>query len=211
MIVYKATAPNGKAYIGRTRQRLCRRRHDHIKDVRRGSRIPFHCAIREFGADKFVWEVLRNAGSIAEADWLERNYIDRLNTMIPNGYNATTGGTNCTFCEEAKAALSAAQKGKPKCAGHGAKVSAALKGKPKSEAHKAAMRKPKSAEHRAAMSAAAKKRWADMPADVRTGYCEKLAQIRFGKKHSPETKAKISAKLRFIKQKQKGARTCITT
>ena len=186
MIVYKATAPNGKSYIGRTGQKLYRRRHDHEKDMRRGSQIPFHCAIREFGVDKIKWEKIADAGSVAEADWLERNYIARLNTLLPNGYNATTGGDNAVYSAETRAAMR-----KPRSAAGRANMSAAAKARfarmtdKEYSAYSAAVR--------ANMSAAQKARYAAWTDEDRAAWAAKISAATKGKPKSAAGRANMSA------------------
>ena len=104
--VYKATAPDGKAYIGRTSQGMAHRRQDHEKEARTGSEFPFHCAIRKHGADKIEWKVIACVDTIAEANWLEMHYISEYNTIVPNGYNAQAGGKGGAHCAETKAKIS---------------------------------------------------------------------------------------------------------
>ena len=197
MIVYKATAPNGKAYIGRTGQKLYRRRHDHEKDMRRGSQIPFHCAIREFGVDKIKWEKIADAGSVAEADWLERNYIARLNTLLPNGYNATTGGENAVYSAEARAAMR-----KPRSAAGRANMSAAAKARfarmtSEERAAFSAAVKARFArmtdEEREAWAAAQRARFARMTDEERAAWAAKMSAATKGKPKSPEARANMSA------------------
>ena len=56
-IIYCATAPDGRRYIGQTINSLEFRRRRHLSDAQR-SRLPFHEALREQGADNFRWDVL---------------------------------------------------------------------------------------------------------------------------------------------------------
>ena len=58
-IVYRATGPSGKSYIGATRKTLEGRKHWHYVDAcHRESHLLFHQAIREHGFDAFQWKVL---------------------------------------------------------------------------------------------------------------------------------------------------------
>lgn len=90
-IVYKATAPNGKSYIGITITNLEERIRCHLKAVMKGSKFPFHSAIRKYGKDKIRWELIDKASSWEKLCKLERKYIKEFETY-KNGYNLTLGG-----------------------------------------------------------------------------------------------------------------------
>ena len=191
MIVYRATAPSGRAYIGQTIQSLSARRKSHENKARNGSRNPFHCAIRKYG-DKIKWEMLCRATSIAALNWIEPRYIAAQNTLLPHGYNAKTGGENGEHCAEARAKISAKMTGREFSPEHRAAISAKLKGRklpPEHRAKIAAGNKGKtiSPEHRAKLSAVHTGKV--VSPDVRAAISAKLT----GRKRSPETRAKISA------------------
>ncbi len=50
--------------------------------------------------------ILENELSVSELNEKETFYIQKLNTLSPNGYNKTLGGFNKSLCEEAKTKLS---------------------------------------------------------------------------------------------------------
>ena len=54
--------------------------------------------------------ILENELSVGELNEKETFYIQKLNTLSPNGYNKTLGGFNKSLCEEAKTKLSAETK-----------------------------------------------------------------------------------------------------
>jgi predicted GIY-YIG superfamily endonuclease len=59
MLVYQATNRiNGKCYIGVTTRLLAKRRAQHHVFANRGSRSPFHQAIRKYGKENFAWEII---------------------------------------------------------------------------------------------------------------------------------------------------------
>ena len=93
--IYKMTNKiNGKVYIGQSID-INKRIKEHFwkatneKDVSYNSAI--HQAIRKYGAENFDWEILEecNADVIDEK---EVQYIQKFNSLVPNGYNILTGG-----------------------------------------------------------------------------------------------------------------------
>lgn len=94
MIIYKATNKvNNKCYIGQTINALSYRRMHHYKDANSGRySVYFHHAIRKYGKDNFIWEVLENCNSKEELDEMEFHYIKQYNSFKPSGYNMTLGG-----------------------------------------------------------------------------------------------------------------------
>ena len=86
-IIYRATAPNGKSYIGQTCQRIKKRIGQHAV-----SKSIFGNAVRKYG-DKMRWEVLSTEPDVESANKAEIAAIAKYNTTIPNGYNFTTGGS----------------------------------------------------------------------------------------------------------------------
>lgn len=91
---------NGHKYIGQTNN-LARRKKQHIQDsihCHKGHEVsyelPFHRAIRKYGIDNFDFEILEE---IDTEDWekvneLESKYINKMKTIIPNGYNLQARG-----------------------------------------------------------------------------------------------------------------------
>ena len=60
-IIYKATFPSGKAYIGQTTKSLGKRKRQHVRKALSGSPFPFHAAIRKYGAENVKWEIIARA------------------------------------------------------------------------------------------------------------------------------------------------------
>ena len=59
VVVYQATnLMNNKRYIGVTKRGLSVRRKQHLADARRGSGVPLHAAIRKYGCENIMFEVL---------------------------------------------------------------------------------------------------------------------------------------------------------
>lgn len=92
--IYKATAPNGKVYIGLTCKTLTIRRRQHLSDAARfpaGTRL-FCNALRKYGAS-MKWEVLETGGGQEWAAAREQHYIALYGSNEPeHGYNLTKGG-----------------------------------------------------------------------------------------------------------------------
>lgn len=82
---------SGKGYVGQTAcsdhsQRL----NAHRKGNRKGSAIA--AAVRKYGWDSFESSVLETCTSQAELDEAEAQWIERLGTLAPAGYNIRGGG-----------------------------------------------------------------------------------------------------------------------
>lgn len=92
MIAYRVTNLNDKkVYIGKTTQTLSQRKSAHLQSVKGGSESNFHRAVRKYGNDSFIWEVLGEYDTIEEMDYAEVNYITEYDSY-KNGYNMTKGG-----------------------------------------------------------------------------------------------------------------------
>lgn len=113
MIIYKVTnSLNGKVYVGMTKHDLAFRRMKHIGDARRSSSGSiFHAAIRKYGVDAFIWEVIDRAGSMEELKTKEKEWILKVNSRCPEGYNLTEGGdgvvspSECTLLKRSRSVL----------------------------------------------------------------------------------------------------------
>ena len=83
--IYKITnTVNNKSYVGYTTNPTARwEAHRHNQ----GSKLVFQ-AIKKYGEDKFTFEVIAE-----DTVDNEQKYINEHNTMAPNGYNLTEGGS----------------------------------------------------------------------------------------------------------------------
>ena len=109
--IYCLTSPSGKKYIGQCVKYLSSgkkwgyisRWKEHIRD----SKTKNYCrllnnAIVKYGEENFKVELITEC-NILEMNQLETYYISFYNTLTPNGYNLTTGGSNlCRQSEETK-------------------------------------------------------------------------------------------------------------
>lgn len=163
--IYKITNQvNGKSYIGQTVHDAVKTRiRDHLSDKgTRGNRI-LKRAIAKYGKDAFTYEILHD-GIIPEfLDDLEKEAITKFNTLVPHGYNLTTGGEGMLgYRHSAKARQKISEAGK------GKKRSKQARRK-MSEAHRGRKRKPHSEETK-----------------------RKISRANKGRKHSEEAKRKMS-------------------
>jgi len=91
-IVYKHTAPNGKAYIGITKQSTAKRWQNGLGYA---TQQLFWRAIQKYGWDSFDHEVLEENLEIADAFEREKQYIEEYKTYDKRyGYNVHMGGTS---------------------------------------------------------------------------------------------------------------------
>lgn len=90
--IYLATSrTSGKSYIGKTSRSIDARWQEHKRA--RKSMLPFHKAIRKYGADDFVVKEIALVDNKEEMDRLEKFWILELKTYIKDfGYNLSFGG-----------------------------------------------------------------------------------------------------------------------
>jgi group I intron endonuclease len=96
---------NDKIYVGQTWRPL-------LKRIYEGYRHSHHIsnAIKKYGKDKFYYTVLTVCGTQEIADYWERHFIIKYNS-IENGYNLKEGGSNGRLSEQTKLKISEAQSG----------------------------------------------------------------------------------------------------
>ena len=198
MIIYCAKFPSGKCYVGQTIGDFAARKNKHNNDKRD---YPFAAAIRKYGRDVVEWSIVDTAKTQAELNRKESEWIAKLNSTVPHGYNLCAGGRNGKHSETTKEKIRAAHIGKPKTAEHCAAMKASHKGfsgrKHTAEARakmsawqKGITRKPLSAEHKAKISKTLQGN-----------------QNGVGFKHTAESKAKMKGKTPHNKGKSPSAET----
>lgn len=74
---------NDKLYVG---QCICDVKERFITHCNSKDNIPIHKAIQELGVENFYFEILDEVSDDIRLD-VETYYIDKLNTLRPNGYN----------------------------------------------------------------------------------------------------------------------------
>jgi group I intron endonuclease len=82
-------------YVGLTIQTLERRWKYHI-DQAKSNQIKgagsLHASIREFGEDSFILKIIDNGTTKVDLEEKEIMWIKKLGTIVPNGYNISSGG-----------------------------------------------------------------------------------------------------------------------
>lgn len=192
-IIYKATNKiNGKVYIGQTIHsfKTRKREHEYCK-----YNIPFHKAIKKYGKENFDWEIVERCRSKIDLDLAEEWYIRYYKTFVAFdsccGYNCTFGGegrVGWVPSNETRKKISKANKGR---------IVSLETRKRMSKLRKGIKRGPFSEEHKRNIAKTKKGKWAGKEnPKYRKGY---LIQGKnngmFGKKHSKETREKISKAL----------------
>jgi len=220
-VVYLLTSPSGKQYVGQSWD--LPNRKVHYRHGNCSSQRALHNAIVKYGWESFSVSVIAQGIQTQSAlDATESAFISMLGTLSPRGYNLMSGGRGGKHSAETKAKmrgrkhsaetrakLSAAHRGKPKSPDAVAKTAAANRGRKhtvearakmsaanRGRKHTAETRakigaaqrgKSLSPEHRAKISAAQRGEKSHM-----FGKCGEKSPM-FGKKHTVETRAKMSA------------------
>jgi group I intron endonuclease len=110
MLVYLITNTiNGKRYVGQTKRTLVRRWAQHCKST---GCCALNSAIRKYGAENFIIDVICEPPTKELLDEFEIEYIKRYNTLYPNGYNLQGGGDVPWHNEETKRKIGESNRGK---------------------------------------------------------------------------------------------------
>lgn len=104
--IYKLTAPNGKSYIGQTKN--LHKRHNNYKNLRCSEQPKLFYSLQKYGWENFSKEVLEYTDEIF-ADEVERYYIKKFD-CVKKGLNLQFGGqagakTNPEAIEKTRKAL----------------------------------------------------------------------------------------------------------
>lgn len=92
MDIYKITNTlTGKHYVGFSKNATSRFKR-HIFLAESGVNRRLYDSMRKHGIANFILEVITTCETRAEAVELEKFWISKLNSMMPNGYNMTSGG-----------------------------------------------------------------------------------------------------------------------
>ena len=78
---------NGKIYVGQTTQSLKQRFGQHAR-----AKSYIGNAIRKYGRENFVCEIIEECTTLEELDERERFWIAEFDCIYPKGYNRTPGG-----------------------------------------------------------------------------------------------------------------------
>lgn len=109
MYIYKITNTiNKKIYIGQTIQKYPKNRWSrHIYNAKVGEYGPLYNAIRKYGKDLFVFEIIYQSFDIDDLNEKEIFFISYYNSTKRNiGYNVELGGKTSKMSEETKKRLS---------------------------------------------------------------------------------------------------------
>ena len=99
------------SYIGQTTGSLFRRLSQHLSEKRNRH---ISNAIQKYGIESFDIEVLVSCLDKESLNAAEVYFVQKLNTLSPNGYNFRAGGNQNGICsEELKTKISLSKKGKP--------------------------------------------------------------------------------------------------
>lgn len=110
--VYIHTFPNGKVYIGQTKQELTTRWRADGKGYK-GSAVVYN-AIKKYGWENIKHEVIAEKLTLQEANLLEEGLIKKFDsTNHSKGYNVKFGGENTTVRESTKQKISNSLMGHP--------------------------------------------------------------------------------------------------
>ena len=92
---------NGKLYVGQTINPVQRRWSNHCSRTEKWESL-VHRAIQKYGKASFKIEVVQECKTIEELNQAEREWIAKLKSQVPNGYNVLEGGDGHTWSEEAR-------------------------------------------------------------------------------------------------------------
>ena len=90
-VIYKIMSPNGKVYIGRTKNfngRMAEHKHNALT---KQSNYPIHKAIRKHGWDNMIKEIICEV-SVNDAQKIEEQFILAYDS-VKRGYNSTYAGS----------------------------------------------------------------------------------------------------------------------
>lgn len=111
-IIYKITnKETGLSYIGQTTQSLSARLHKHISDKRNRY---ISNVINKYDIDQFSITELVSCFDLQSLNESEVFFVNKFNTLHPNGYNHRAGGNQNGICSDTlKTKISKAKTGKP--------------------------------------------------------------------------------------------------
>lgn len=110
-LIYKiACEKTGKCYIGQTIQILEKRISRHLYESKI-KKYPLYNAIRKYGWDSFIVEVLEDDIPLENLNKKELYYTEKFNALAPNGYVLIAGGEPRIVSEETRRKMSESRKG----------------------------------------------------------------------------------------------------
>ena len=96
-VIYKILFPNDKVYIGQTKDYEERKRQHYHTSLDENVKLPVYNAIRKYGWDNLLWEIIEECNSQEELNEKEKYWISYYHSYCKDkkynkGYNATVGG-----------------------------------------------------------------------------------------------------------------------
>lgn len=92
-VIYKLTcSTTGKSYVGKATN-FNSRWKQHLRNSLTDQKHPLYAAIRKYGQESILVEILEENIPTEDLDTLECFHIKECNTLYPSGYNLTSGGT----------------------------------------------------------------------------------------------------------------------
>lgn len=123
---------NGKKYIGQSKMQPKRRLLRHLwaaeNPKTRNSQLITR-AIHKYGKDAFEHEVVQWCDSQEQLDAAEVEWIEKMKSMHPNGYNLREGGHSGFHTPEVRERMSQVKSGKPLSKEHVENMAKALRGR----------------------------------------------------------------------------------
>ena len=131
-LIYVLQAPNGKLYVGQTKQYKDRMEQHQSKDS--------NCRYLRRAIKKYKWEnikqhILLKGLSLEQANHWEQHYISIFDCQAPNGYNLKDGGSYGSHSQISKDRISLSLTGRKQTAEHRSNVSKALTGRKQTAEH----------------------------------------------------------------------------
>jgi group I intron endonuclease len=103
---------NEKQYVGVTTKGYENRFKQHKLFARKRHKTSaLYSAINKYGEDAFCVDLIADCASFDEMNAAEVHFIEKMNTLSPNGYNLTSGGDAGVFSDELKAKCSLVRAG----------------------------------------------------------------------------------------------------
>jgi group I intron endonuclease len=94
MLIYKIQNKlNGKIYIGKTEKTLEERFFQHLKNAKRKINRYLYDSMNHYGYENFEVSLVEKCKDPLELSEKEIYWINHHNSLYPNGYNMTSGGT----------------------------------------------------------------------------------------------------------------------
>lgn len=107
--VYSAIFPNGKKYVGYTKQDINKRIYRHNKNAKEGIITRFATALRKYDYN-VTWEIIKDNLSHKDAIQMEIDLIQKFNLLDKRfGYNMTQGGDG-GVCTDGESEIKRVQK-----------------------------------------------------------------------------------------------------